>query len=54
MFIAITDATGVGKTTLASRLAARLEATLRLDPFADTPTFHSSTPTPNELPMIWL
>ncbi|GIJ39297.1 deoxynucleoside kinase [Micromonospora andamanensis] len=37
MFIAITGPTGVGKTTLASRLAARLDATLMLDPFADNP-----------------
>ncbi|WP_431937061.1 deoxynucleoside kinase [Micromonospora sp. RP3T] len=37
MFIAITGPTGVGKTTLAGRLAARLDATLMLDPFADNP-----------------
>jgi deoxyguanosine kinase len=36
-FIAIEGPTGVGKTTLATRLAMRLDATAVLDPFEDNP-----------------
>ncbi len=36
-FIAIEGPTGVGKTTLATRLATRLDATAVLDPFEDNP-----------------
>lgn len=37
VLVAIEGPTGVGKTTLAARLAAALRATLVLDPFADNP-----------------